>query len=110
MPRSPTARWTEGEAGANATNSMLVDDAAVSGATVGDRIITSGATTDSAVANSVVDGNAAVKSTDTLDSSIDAANAGNAADAAESKFKNLGNTLAFEDLDRGRVYSYRCYE
>lgn len=87
-------------AGTNATNNMLVDDAAVSGATVGDRIITSGATTDSAVANSVVDGNAAVKSTDTLDSSIDATIAGNEADAAESKFKNLGNTLAFEDLDR----------
>jgi len=87
-------------AGANATNAMLVDDSVVSENTVGDRIITSGANTDSAVAGSVVDGNNAVKSTDTLDSSIDAANAGNEADAAESKFKNLENTLAFEDLDR----------
>ena len=87
-------------AGANATNSMLVDDAAVSGEIVGDRIIRSGAETDSAVANSVVDGNKAIESTSTLDSSIDAANAGNEADAAESNFKNLENTLAFEDLDR----------
>ena len=87
-------------AGANATNSMLVDDAAVSGEIVGDRIIRSGAETDSAVANSVLDGNAAIKSTDTLDSSIDATNAGNEADAAGSKFKNLTSTLALEDLTR----------
>lgn len=87
-------------AGANATNNMLVDDAAVSENTVGDRIIRSGAETDSAVANSVVDGNAAIKSTDTLDSSIDAANAGNEADAADSRFKNFQSTLQLEDLTR----------
>ena len=87
-------------AGANATNSMLVDDAAVSAETVGDRIITSGANTDSSVANAVVDGNAAIQSTDTLDSSIAAANAGNEADAADSEFKNLTSTLALEDLTR----------
>ena len=87
-------------AGANATNSMLVDDAAVSAETVGDRIITSGANTDSSVANSVVDGNKAIESTSTLDSSIAAANAGNEADAADSEFKNLTSTLALEDLTR----------
>ena len=87
-------------AGANATNSMLVDDAAVSAETVGDMIITSGANTDSSVANAVVDGNAAIQSTDTLDSSIAAANAGNEADAADSEFKNLTSTLALEDLTR----------
>jgi len=52
------------------------------------------------VANSVVDGNKAIESTSTLDSSIAAANAGNEADAADSEFKNLTSTLALEDLTR----------
>jgi hypothetical protein len=80
----------------NRRDALLPGEVSQQGATLSDTI----ANTESTIAGTTGKGIANRVAEETSDSEIDAAIAGNEANAAESKFKKLENTLAFEDLDR----------
>ena len=59
---------------------------------------TEGARASSVIAESIQDQNAAMKSTETLTSDIDATNAGNVADAAQSRLSGLQSEIGYDQL------------